>query len=140
MAGFSGLFGRLVCRSVACSFIRLVVGFAVSFVGRLVGWAFGRSVCWLVDQSVGCLAFLSVGLLVGRCVDRLFCWLLREQITFSPASPVPIKGYFWNFVSRTILASATNGASLGGIGRLRRARCLKNTIFSSVSMLALDFP
>jgi hypothetical protein len=64
-------------------------------------------------------------------ICQLACgsWLLREQITFSPASPVPIKGYFCNFVSRTILASATNGAGLIGIGQLQRAHCFKNIVF-----------
>jgi hypothetical protein len=103
--------------------------------GLSVGWWIGRSVvCFdsrFVDRSFVCL----IGWLVSRCVGYF-----REQITFSPASPVPIKGNFWNFISRAILTSATNGASLVGIGQLQRARCLKNTIFSSVSMLAVDFP
>jgi len=99
--------------------------FAASFVGRLGVW----SVCWLVDRSVGLSAGRFVDLSFACFIVWLLCWLLREQITFSPASPVPIKGYFWNFLTRTILASATTGASLVGIGQLQRARCLKNTVF-----------
>lgn len=91
-----------------------LVGSVVSLVGLSVGglgvWSFGLSFGWWISRSVVCLLYWLV--------DRSFCWLLPEQITFSSASPVPIKGYFWNFVSHTILASATNGASEVGIGRL----------------------
>jgi hypothetical protein len=113
-----------------------MVGFSVSlFVSRLLVHSFDWLLGWLGGWLIGCI----VGSLVGRLVGWVFghsvglsvswslCWLLREQVTFSPASPVPIKGYFWNCVSRIILASATNGASLVGIGQLQRAHSLKNT-------------